>query len=65
MAKSKRSLKPIPRFASEAEERHFWETHDSAGYVDWSKATVCVATESEAVDRNDLVAVYRPRCLVI
>jgi predicted DNA binding CopG/RHH family protein len=40
MAKSKRSLKPVPRFASEAEERHFWETHDSAGYVDWSKATV-------------------------
>lgn len=40
MAKSKRSLKPIPKFASEAEERQFWETHDSAGYVDWSKATV-------------------------
>ena len=40
MAKSKRSLKPIPKFASEAAERHFWETHDSAGYVDWSQATV-------------------------
>ena len=40
MAKSKRSLKPIPKFASEAEERQFWETHDSAGYVDWSKASV-------------------------
>jgi predicted DNA binding CopG/RHH family protein len=40
MAKSKRSLKPIPKFASEAEEREFWETHDSVGYVDWSKATV-------------------------
>lgn len=40
MAKSKRSLKPIPKFASEAEERQFWETHDSAGFVDWSKATV-------------------------
>jgi predicted DNA binding CopG/RHH family protein len=31
-------LKPIPAFASEAEERKFWETHDSADYVDWSKA---------------------------
>lgn len=31
-------LKPIPRFATEAEERAFWETHDSADYVDWSKA---------------------------
>jgi len=31
-------LKPIPRFRSEAEERKFWETHDSTEYVDWSKA---------------------------
>ncbi len=31
-------LKPIPAFASEAEERTFWETHDSADHVDWSKA---------------------------
>jgi predicted DNA binding CopG/RHH family protein len=40
MAKSKQRLKAIPNFASEAEERQFWETHDSADYVDWSKATV-------------------------
>jgi predicted DNA binding CopG/RHH family protein len=25
-------------FASEAEERAYWETHDSADAVDWSKA---------------------------
>ena len=31
-------LKPIPAFANEAEERKFWETHDSADYVVWSKA---------------------------
>ena len=30
--------KKAPEFASEAEERSFWETHDSADYVDWSKA---------------------------
>ena len=30
----------IPRFTSEAEEREFWETHDSVDYVDWSKARV-------------------------
>ena len=30
--------KKIPEFASEAEERAFWEEHDSADYVDWSKA---------------------------
>jgi predicted DNA binding CopG/RHH family protein len=33
-----KKLKPIPRFRSEAEERRFWETHDSTDYVDWSKA---------------------------
>ncbi len=31
-------LKPIPKFRNEAEERKFWETHDSTPYVDWSKA---------------------------
>ena len=33
-----KKLKSIPRFRNEAEERQFWETHDSADYVDWSKA---------------------------
>ena len=27
-----------PALASEAEERAFWESHDSADYLDWSKA---------------------------
>jgi predicted DNA binding CopG/RHH family protein len=31
-------LKPVPHFANEAQERKFWESHDSADYVDWSKA---------------------------
>jgi len=34
----KTKLKKIPRFHNEAEERRFWETHDSTDYVDWSKA---------------------------
>ena len=29
-------LKKIPRFSSEAQERAFWEEHDTADYVDWS-----------------------------
>ena len=33
-----KKLKPVPFFETEAEERHFWETHDSMDYVDWSKA---------------------------
>jgi predicted DNA binding CopG/RHH family protein len=31
-------LKPVPDFASEAEERAFWQTHDTADHVDWRKA---------------------------
>lgn len=41
MAKRK-ALKAIPRFASEAQEREFWETHDTTPYVDWSRATLAV-----------------------
>ena len=33
-----KKLMPIPAFESEAEERAFWESHDSTDYVDWSKA---------------------------
>ncbi len=33
-----RKDKPIPAFADEAEERRFWETHDSTDHIDWSKA---------------------------
>lgn len=31
-------LKKMPEFRNEAEEREFWESHDSAEYVDWSRA---------------------------
>mgnify|MGYP001581356101 CR=1 FL=1 len=33
-----KNLKPMPHFKSEAQEREFWQTHDSTEYVDWSKA---------------------------
>jgi len=29
--------KPIPQFRDEAEEREFWETHDTSDYLDWSR----------------------------
>ena len=35
-------LKPVPKFADEAEERAFWEKHDSTQYLDWKKAKVTV-----------------------
>ncbi|MCH8859430.1 MAG: BrnA antitoxin family protein [Proteobacteria bacterium] len=34
----KRKRKSVPRFATEAQERKYWETHDSADHIDWSKA---------------------------
>ncbi|MEI9888525.1 MAG: BrnA antitoxin family protein [Rhizomicrobium sp.] len=33
-----KKLKSVPRFKNEAEERKFWETHDTADYFDLSKA---------------------------
>ena len=39
MSTAKRATKkPLPRFASEDQERRFWATHDTADYFDWSKA---------------------------
>jgi len=31
-------IKAIPKFKTEADERAFWETHDSSDYLDWKKA---------------------------
>ena len=33
-----RERKKMPDFATEAEERAFWESHDSTEYIDWSRA---------------------------
>jgi predicted DNA binding CopG/RHH family protein len=33
-----RKARPYPEFRDEAEERRFWETHDSTGHVEWDKA---------------------------
>jgi len=30
--------KTLPRFKTEADERAFWEKHDSSDYVDWKQA---------------------------
>jgi predicted DNA binding CopG/RHH family protein len=31
-------MKKVPKFASEAEERRFWESADSTKYVNWKNA---------------------------
>jgi predicted DNA binding CopG/RHH family protein len=33
---SRNARKPIPVFSTEAEERKFWESHDTVEYVDWT-----------------------------
>ena len=35
---SKQTAKePIPKFKTEAQERAYWESHDSTVHVDWSR----------------------------
>ncbi|MCA1790272.1 MAG: BrnA antitoxin family protein [Thioalkalivibrio sp.] len=38
MPKPKPTLKPIPKFATEAAEQDFWATADTTEYFDWTKA---------------------------
>ena len=35
---TKVTLKTIPKFSSEQDERLYWESHDSTAYLDWTKA---------------------------
>ena len=35
---TKSALKPTPKFTSEKAERAYWEAHDSAEHLNWSKA---------------------------
>lgn len=34
----KAGLKPIPKFATEADERAYWESNDSTAHLDWTQA---------------------------
>lgn len=47
MTASKQTLKPIPTFRSEGEERRFWETHDSAAHF---RLTPCPRQENAKPD---------------
>lgn len=38
-------MKKTPKFKNEAEERRFWQTHDSTEYVNWSDAEPLVLPE--------------------
>jgi predicted DNA binding CopG/RHH family protein len=32
------TFKAVPKFASEAAERAYWESHDSSDHLDWNQA---------------------------
>ena len=34
--------KKIPKFKSEAEERRFWQKHDSSEYINWDEADAII-----------------------
>ncbi|MBI1745621.1 MAG: BrnA antitoxin family protein [Acidobacteria bacterium] len=36
--KSKKTTSKIPKFNNEDEEREFWASHDSLGYINWPQA---------------------------
>lgn len=35
---SKPTKEPIPKFKTKAQERAYWESHDSSEHVDWDEA---------------------------
>jgi CopG antitoxin of type II toxin-antitoxin system len=45
--------KTPPAFKTEAEERKFWETHNSTDYIDWSKGRTRAVSKPEAFDNSD------------
>ncbi|MFH1038686.1 MAG: BrnA antitoxin family protein [PVC group bacterium] len=44
--------KKLPKFKTEAEERRFWQTHDSSEYVDWSEAEEAVLSKLKPSTRT-------------
>jgi predicted DNA binding CopG/RHH family protein len=48
----KARAKRIPKLASEAAERRFWESRDSTSYVDWSRAQRAVFPNLKPTTRS-------------
>jgi len=44
-------LKTLPKFKNEQAEAVFWSKHDSADYVDWSKAKKTIFPDLKATSR--------------
>ena len=58
----KKKLKEIPEFESEKQEREFWAEHDSADYVDWSRAERAVLANLKPSTKT--ISVRLPESLI-
>ena len=47
-----KQAKPVPKFATEAQERAFWEKNDSTEYQDWTKAKKIVLPNLKPTTRT-------------
>lgn len=57
-----RKLKRIPKFKSEKEELNFWSTHDSADYIDYTKAKRVVFSNLKPSTRS--ISLRLPESLI-
>jgi len=56
-------MKKLPEFKTEAEERIFWESHDSSDYVDWQQANS--ATLANLKPSTKTISLRLPESLLI
>jgi len=54
--------KKIPKFANEAEERRFWQQHDSSEYLDWSDAEEIVLSQLKPSTRK--ISIRLPESMI-
>ena len=54
--------KKIPTFKSEAEERLFWQEHDSSEYIDWSDAENVVMPKLKPSTRS--ISIRLPESMI-
>ncbi|MFL6194122.1 MAG: BrnA antitoxin family protein [Thermoanaerobaculia bacterium] len=58
----RKSLRPIPKFDSEDEEREFWAAHDSTDSIDWSQAKPTTFTRLKPSTRT--ISLRLPEMLI-
>jgi predicted DNA binding CopG/RHH family protein len=54
--------KKIPKYKNEAEERLFWQQHDSSDYLDWSDAEEVVFSRLKPTTRT--ISIRLPETMI-